>query len=210
MDTIGLENTIAECLTVDGVQRAIIAGERKPPVFGDTHLVALLGQGVRATAMDVTEDSDYTLAYGAYACGLALSYIVLRVPATKLGTIQQILSSNTKVEVRLPILELVIDIGREEPIPEISAGHVRALNSLKFSPEGREVIEGLYVAEAGLCGAEGSWGVLLDEYITGLQGNNPRYSPAIVKAMLQLTAATDSVVGTVLNDLRQYRSLFRD
>ena len=96
------------------------------------------------------------------------------------------------------------------PVPEISAEHQRALGSLKFSPEGRKVIEGLYVAEAGLCGTKGSWGVLLNEYITGLQGTNPNYSTNRVKQMLQLEKVTDAVIGSVVRDMTQYRSGFRD
>ena len=207
-DFMGLEKTINECLKVNGVQRVRFAGETKPSVFEDTHLVAILAQGLRAVAMDVTDDSTYREAYSAYASGMALDYTVLRVPANKLSDVRTALSSNTKIDVRLQPQTHVIEVGGEEPIPEISTEHQRLLSSLKLSLEGRRVIEGLYTAEAGLCGTKGSWGALLDEYITGLQGDNPRHSAQSVKQMLQLNESSPDVVKNVVRDMTQYRSAF--
>ena len=208
MDFIGLENTITECLKIDGVQRERFAGERKPSVSGDTHLVAILDQNVRAVAMDVTDDSAYREAYRAYASGRASDYRVLRVPANKLGDVRDTLSSNTKIDVRLQPPMQVLVVGREEPIPEILAEHQRILGSLETSPEGKRVIESLYAAEAGMCETKGSWGVLLGEYITGLQGKNSRYSAQTIQQMLQLEEATPEVIGRVVSDMTQYRSVF--
>lgn len=208
MDTIGLEKTIAECLKVDGVKRERDGGEKKPRLYGDTRLIALLDQEVRAIAMDVTEDSAYDRAYQAYASGAALGYKLLTVPASKIDSVQAILSSNDKVEVRLPVPMATFKIGREEPLPEISAEHQRLLSESTYSPEGRIVIVGLYDAEAGICGTKGSWGALLGEYVTGLQGTNPRYSTKTIKEMLLLETATGTEVENVLKDLIQYSSHF--
>ena len=210
MDFIGLEDTIAKCLAIAGVQEESFAGEIKPNVNGNIHLVAILSQGVKAIAVDVTDDSSYKQAYQAYYSGIALVYKVLRVPEEKINDVRKILSQNTKVDVRLPILEKVIEVGGDEPIPEISTEHQRTLTTSNFSLDGRKVIELLYKAEAGICGTKGSWGVLLEQYITGLEGNNPRYKPESIKKMLQLTTVPDAIVSDVLTDMKQYRSRFTD
>ncbi len=100
-----------------------------------------------------------------------------------------------------------IEIGGNDPIPEIIEAHKKALSTLeaKLSREGARVINGLYVGEAEIHGTVSSWAYWMDEYIKGLQGTNPEYSASSTREMLQLNSASQGAIDRVIIDLGLYR-----
>jgi len=206
-DYFGLEELVGRCLKVEGVEIVPYVQESKPSIFGDTHLVGILNRGVNAIVLDVTETPHYSQAYGFFTSGQALGYAVLKVPKEQLNTVRNIFSSNKEVDVKLPLYVTAIKIGGEKPIPEIIEIHQKVLSDLtnELSPDGRKIIEKLYAAEAGLCGNKESWGILLDEYITGLEETNPRCSKDKIIDMLNLKETDENIIKTVIKDLKSYR-----
>src|SRR3989344_7515911 len=100
----------------------------------------------------------------------------------------------------------VIEIGGNDPIPEIAEAHKKALATLegKLSQDGARIIGGLYTSEAEIHCAVSSWAYYMDEYIMGLQAKHPLFSEASTREMLHLVGADQGVISGVIRDLSLY------